>query len=77
MDMILLDWTRMGRTYCVTGAVHVNGQMRILRPLPRAQREAPVRNTGCSVSTGTWMDHKATIQPSGSHLVLMRAFSAR
>ena len=49
MEMILLDWTRMGRTYCVTGAVHVNGQMRILRPLPRAQRNAPVRNTGWTV----------------------------
>jgi hypothetical protein len=48
MDMILLDWTRMGRTYCVTGAVRVNGQLRILRPLPRAQRDAPVRNTGWS-----------------------------
>jgi hypothetical protein len=48
MDMILLDWTRMGRTYCVTGAVHVNGLLRILRPLPRSQRDAPVRNTGWS-----------------------------
>jgi hypothetical protein len=48
MEMILLDWTRMSRTYCVTGAVHVNGQMRILRPLPRAQRDAPVRNVGWS-----------------------------
>lgn len=48
MDMILLDWTRMSRSYCVTGAVSVNGQLRILRPLPRAQRDAPVRNTGWS-----------------------------
>lgn len=48
MDMTLLDWTRMGRTYCVTGAAVVDGQIRILRPLPRAQREAPVRNIGWS-----------------------------
>ena len=48
MDMILLDWTRMSRSYCVTGAVHINGQLRILRPLPRAQRDAPVRNVGWS-----------------------------
>lgn len=48
MDLILLDWTRMGRTYCVTGAVRVHGQLRIMRPLPRALRDAPVRNTGWS-----------------------------
>jgi hypothetical protein len=48
MEMILLDWTRMGRSYCVTGAVQVNGQLRIVRPLPRHLREAPVRNTGWS-----------------------------
>jgi hypothetical protein len=48
MEMILLDWTRMGRTYCVAGAVKVNGQLRIIRPLPRSQRDAPVRNTGWS-----------------------------
>src|SRR5436190_898292 len=48
MEMILLDWTRMGRTYCVAGACNVNGQIRIVRPLPRSQRDAPVRNTGWS-----------------------------
>jgi hypothetical protein len=48
MEMILLDWTRMGRTYCVAGAVNVNGQLRIIRPLPRALRDAPVRNAGWS-----------------------------
>jgi hypothetical protein len=48
MEMVLLDWTRMGRTYCVAGATKVNGELRIIRPLPRSQRESPLRNTGWS-----------------------------
>ncbi len=46
MEMILLDWTRMGTTYCVAGAITQNGQMRVVRPLWVRHRQAPVRNVG-------------------------------
>ncbi|HMC65853.1 MAG TPA: hypothetical protein VKI65_13020, partial [Gemmataceae bacterium] len=48
MDMILLDWTRMGRSYCLAGAVLEKGDWRIVRPLPMKHRAAPVRNVGWS-----------------------------
>ena len=48
MDMILLDWTRMGRSYCLAGAVLEKGDWRIVRPLPMKHRAAPVRNIGWS-----------------------------
>ncbi len=48
MDMILLDWTRMGKTYCLAGVV-VEGQfVRTVRPLLARYRDAPVRNVGWS-----------------------------
>ena len=47
MEMVLLDWTRMGTTYCVAGAVHQDG-LRVVRPLWVHHRNAPVRNTGWS-----------------------------
>jgi len=46
MEMILLDWTRMGTTYCVAGAVAQNGLMRMVRPLWVHHLHAPVRNVG-------------------------------
>jgi Transposase DDE domain len=46
MEMILLDWTRMGTTYCVAGAITQNGQMRVVRPLWVRHRQSPVRNVG-------------------------------
>jgi hypothetical protein len=46
--MILLDWTRMGKSYCLAGVVEQNGQLRVVRPLPARQRDAPVRNVGWS-----------------------------
>ena len=46
MDMILLDWTRMGRSYCLAGVVEQGGQLRVVRPLPARQQDAPVRNVG-------------------------------
>jgi hypothetical protein len=46
--MILLDWTRMGRSYCLAGAVWQGGQWRIVRPLQAHVRDAPVRNVGWS-----------------------------
>lgn len=44
--MVLLDWTRMGKQYCLAGVVQHNGQLRVMRPLPFAQRKAAVRNIG-------------------------------
>jgi hypothetical protein len=46
--MVLLDWTRMGKQYCLAGVVQHNGQLRVVRPLPMAQRAAAVRNVGWS-----------------------------
>ena len=48
MDFILLDWTRMGRTYCLAGAVYQAGQYRIVRPLPSRARDNVVPNQGWS-----------------------------
>src|SRR3954462_4487621 len=46
--MVLLDWTRMGRTYCLAGAVIEAGAVRIVRPLLTKYHDAPVRNVGWS-----------------------------
>jgi hypothetical protein len=46
--MILLDWTRMGRSYCLAGVVVQDGQYRVIRPLQARNRDAPVRNFGWS-----------------------------
>jgi hypothetical protein len=48
MEMILLDWTRMGRTYCLVGVVAEAGKYRVVRPLPSRQRNSPQRNVGWS-----------------------------
>ena len=48
MDMILLDWTRMGKTYCLAGAVRDRANYRIVRPLLAKNRNLPVRNVGWS-----------------------------
>lgn len=48
MDMVLLDWTRMGRQYCLAGAVVGSEPVRIVRPLLAKHRDAPVRNHGWS-----------------------------
>jgi hypothetical protein len=48
MDLILLDWTRMGKTYCLAGVVHQDGQYRVVRPMPRSNHPLPVRNIGWS-----------------------------
>jgi hypothetical protein len=46
--MVLVDWTRMGKTYCLAGAVLQGGQVRIVRPLLARHREAVERNAGWS-----------------------------
>jgi hypothetical protein len=46
--MILLDWTRMGRSYCLAGAVAQSGGFRVVRPLPVKERGAAVRKVSWS-----------------------------
>jgi hypothetical protein len=46
--MILLDWTRMGRTYCLAGVVNDGRRYRVVRPLPVRHRGSPIRNVGWS-----------------------------
>ncbi len=46
--MILLDWTRMGKIYCLAGAVAEKDGYRVVRPLLARYREAAVRNVGWS-----------------------------
>jgi hypothetical protein len=48
MEMILLDWTRMGKSYCLAGAVMDAGGLRIVRPLLARYQDAQVRNVGWS-----------------------------
>jgi hypothetical protein len=46
--MILLDWTRMGKTYCLAGVILDDLDLRVVRPLLWRGRAAPVRNIGWS-----------------------------
>jgi hypothetical protein len=48
VDIVLVDWTRMGKNYCLAGVVQQDGQLRVVRPLPIAHQSAPVRNVGWS-----------------------------
>jgi hypothetical protein len=48
VDLVLLDWTRMGKTYCLAGVIVQDGQPRVVRPLPSRNRDSPVRNVGWS-----------------------------
>jgi hypothetical protein len=48
MDMVLLDWTRMGKHYCLAGAVLDGDRIVIVRPLLAKFRDAPARNVGWS-----------------------------
>jgi hypothetical protein len=48
VEFILLDWTRMGRQYCLAGAVVQAGQYRIVRPLPARSKDSPFPNQGWS-----------------------------
>jgi hypothetical protein len=48
MEMILLDWTRMGRSYCLAGVVAETGGLRTVRSLLAVFRDAPVGNVGWS-----------------------------
>src|SRR5579884_1114913 len=46
--MILLDWTRMGRVYCLAGVIVQDERFRVVRPLQAREKEAVVRNVGWS-----------------------------
>jgi hypothetical protein len=46
--MILLDWTRMAKSYCLAGAVIEDGEIRIVRPLFAKHGEACERKAGWS-----------------------------
>jgi hypothetical protein len=48
VDVILLDWTRMGRQFCLAGAVVQDGEIRVVRPLPRSGRNPGAPNAGWS-----------------------------
>jgi hypothetical protein len=48
VEIILLDWTRMGRLYCLAGAIRQAGQIRIVRPLPPWSRESAFPHGGWS-----------------------------
>lgn len=44
MEMILLDWTRLGKAYCLAGVVIDGSTLHIVRPMPLKYRtpEAPI-----------------------------------
>jgi hypothetical protein len=46
MEMVVLDWTRMGQVYCLAGVVRHDEGLRVVRPLPTYARKATVRNVG-------------------------------
>ncbi len=48
MDFVLLDWTRMGRSYCLAGVVPERDGFRVVRPLPVKFRGAAARTLGWS-----------------------------
>jgi hypothetical protein len=48
MEMILLDWTRMAKSYCLAGAVAEAGSFRVVRPLLARIGGPPQRQGGWS-----------------------------
>src|SRR6184192_1463364 len=46
VDMILLDWTRMGANFCIAGAVANAAGWRVVRPLQIRNRHERIRNFG-------------------------------
>jgi hypothetical protein len=48
VEFILTDWTRMGKVYCLAGAVADRGGWKFVRPLQVRHRDSPIRNTGWS-----------------------------
>jgi hypothetical protein len=48
MEIVLLDWTRMGTHYCLAGALVGSKPVRIVRPLLAKFRDTDFRNVGWS-----------------------------
>jgi hypothetical protein len=48
VNLILLDWTRMGKSYCLAGVVLDDLDVRVVRPLPARNRTEDVRKWGWS-----------------------------
>ena len=46
MEMILVDWTRMGKTFCVAGVVAEGPGWRTVRPLPATGARAGTGGRG-------------------------------
>ena len=52
MEMILLDWTRMGKSYCLAGVIlQENGQLKTVRPLRASHSQLEIRNVGWPLET--------------------------
>jgi hypothetical protein len=48
VDLIVLDWTRMGKVYCLAGVVEQDGQYRVVRPLHVRRHSEDNRMAGWS-----------------------------
>jgi hypothetical protein len=46
MEMILVDWTRMGTRFCLAGVVVANGRIHVIRPLLKQGRTPGDRKSG-------------------------------
>jgi hypothetical protein len=76
MDLIVLDWTRMGHQHCLAGAAVQAGEIRVVRPLPARARSADTTHPGWSPSSlhgrSRWqvfeMVKPAPGQPAAPHL---------
>jgi hypothetical protein len=48
VDLVLVDWTRMGKTYCLAGAVAQDGGYHVVRPMPSRGKNVVAANVGWS-----------------------------
>src|SRR6516225_5874640 len=48
VEMVLVDWTRMGTSYCLAGAILDGNSVQVVRPILSRYRTSPVRNAGWS-----------------------------
>jgi hypothetical protein len=68
VDIVLLDWTRMAKSYCLAGAIFVDGQYRIVRPLLR-HRDDGERKAGWSAYLLDGHSRWETFTLIGAHAV--------
>jgi hypothetical protein len=50
VEMILLDWTRMGHAFCLAGVIYQDSQYRVVRPLPASAHGSAIPNAGWPAS---------------------------